>query len=1042
MKRLSVAVMLVPILTISFSLFGEHSVSASETPSIEYSSHVQSDGWQDWETEGAVSGTTGESKRLEAIKVRLRNAPYSGDVEYRTYIEGSGWQNWVKNGAISGTVGEGKKVEAIQVRLTGEMAKKYDVHYRVFKQSDAWHRYVTNGDISGEPYNGKRVEAIRMAIVEKPVPLKDTDVATIVNDKTEINGKYTFIPRFIKGKTTVEPFGTGWSLKSISDRTFDKYWSFVPTSDSQKGKQGVIYKNVGVYNGQQVDLKVTVTDWDSYTKDKGNIAYSENHLGHTMQGYLSVSQTWEFINHETNQPIKVTGYMTINDIDTLQGISFGEEQMSKFDDIYAIDDDWIKYSFYDGMHHFYESNYRNLDTDDKRGMFTVTFTDQSSIDFDWGRLYEISDVNPDGVFNKETLDLGQYFSFTGKKLARTEIASPEKFIRDSNSNRLVKNSKLNSYKDTLKYEIHHTVNDELSEFYYDSWEIRDTIPKGLTVKSAKIYDQEGKDVSSYFNNDSKGNEIKFSAKSSILSSAKFYDKIYKLEIETVPKSLAGLRDIFPNKGIKWNNQASVTVEGDKKNTNSVVTDLNRIPIADFTATPRETNSKETVKFHNLSRDDDGDSLSYKWEYRKKGNTSWSRFDTKKHSELKFPPSNGTYEVRLTVTDTHGATDSHIEEVVIKNPPPEAVLTVTPNPTNRNTAVTIDGGGSTDPHGTKLKYSISYKKKDGNDSGTIVNNSPKPKHDYTFKYVGEYKVTLTVTNEYGLTDKATVTVNNQNISPYSGFTVSDQNVPADQVKKDKLDGYEVHQPIYIKSIAGDKDGRHDKKDLSVTYKLEVDYGSEDQSTVTYDVDAKNFVIDIDFLRGLAGNTDDVKQVKVIQRVQDFPRTGTSSFTSGDIRQTVKTIDVENVSIKGKVDHTDQMKEIRELLGVRDNSFYFNGEYFVLKAETLAIHEFQDVKVRMIIGNPSSPFSDKKEWYSLQFDGQNTSNGSTIDSWSYEETSNEFWRYQDGMRRKPNDIYFEFLGTSKYGVERINIVPVTIGDDIQTIYDINKAYGNNK
>lgn len=375
-------------------------------------------------------------------------------------------------------------------------------------------------------------------------------------------------------------------------------------------------------------------------------------------------------------------------------------------------------------------------------------------------------------------------------------------------------------------------------------------------------------------------------------------------------------------------------------------------------------------------------------------------------------------------------------------PPIADLTVAPNPTDRNTSVTIDASGSKDPQNSKLNYTITYKKKDGNDSGTIVSNSPNAKHDYTFKYVGKYDVTVKVTNKYGKSDTKTVTVDNRNISPYSGFTVSDQNIPANQIKQDKLDGYEVHQPIYIKSIAGDKDGHHDNKKLNVKYILDVEYGSEDQAPVRYEVNARNFVIDINFLKGLAGSTDDVKRVKVTQEVQDFPQTDKSNYKNGDLRRTVKTIDVENVSIKGMVDHTERMKEIRELLGVTDNQVFFNGEYFVLKAETLAIHEFQNVKVRMIIGNPSSPFSDKKEWYNLKFEGKTTSNGTAVDKWSYEETDNEFWRYQDGMAKNPNNVYFEFFGTSKFGADRKDIVPVTIGEDIQTIYDLNKAYGNNK
>ncbi|MCI9228775.1 MAG: hypothetical protein HFG86_12255, partial [Dorea sp.] len=35
------------------------------------------------------------------------------------------------DGALSGTENQAKRMEAIQIELTGEMAEKYDIYYRV-----------------------------------------------------------------------------------------------------------------------------------------------------------------------------------------------------------------------------------------------------------------------------------------------------------------------------------------------------------------------------------------------------------------------------------------------------------------------------------------------------------------------------------------------------------------------------------------------------------------------------------------------------------------------------------------------------------------------------------------------------------------------------------------------------------------------------------------------------------------------------------------------------------------------------------------------
>lgn len=94
---------------------------------IYYSTHVQDYGWLSNVGDGKTSGTSGQSKRIEAIKVSLCNLPYSGSVEYSTHIQDIGWQSYRKNGSISGTSGQSQRVEAIKIKLTGEISNYYDV---------------------------------------------------------------------------------------------------------------------------------------------------------------------------------------------------------------------------------------------------------------------------------------------------------------------------------------------------------------------------------------------------------------------------------------------------------------------------------------------------------------------------------------------------------------------------------------------------------------------------------------------------------------------------------------------------------------------------------------------------------------------------------------------------------------------------------------------------------------------------------------------------------------------------------------------------
>ena len=134
---------------------------------IYYSSHVQDYGWLSNVGDGKTSGTSGQSKRIEAIKVSLCNLPYSGSVEYSTHIQDIGWQSYRKNGSISGTSGQSKRVEAIKIKLTGEISNYYDVYYRVHAQDLGWMSWTCNDSKAGTEGLELRVEAIQICLVKK-----------------------------------------------------------------------------------------------------------------------------------------------------------------------------------------------------------------------------------------------------------------------------------------------------------------------------------------------------------------------------------------------------------------------------------------------------------------------------------------------------------------------------------------------------------------------------------------------------------------------------------------------------------------------------------------------------------------------------------------------------------------------------------------------------------------------------------------------------------------------------------------------------------
>ena len=133
-------------------------------PSICYTTHIQDIGWQNQVKDGEMAGTEGQAKRLEAIKITLKDL--SGvKIKYQTHIQDIGWQDWKYDGTLAGTEGQSKRLEAIKIEL--EENDKYSIMYRVHIQDIGWQDWRYDGEKAGTEGQSKRLEAIQIKIVEK-----------------------------------------------------------------------------------------------------------------------------------------------------------------------------------------------------------------------------------------------------------------------------------------------------------------------------------------------------------------------------------------------------------------------------------------------------------------------------------------------------------------------------------------------------------------------------------------------------------------------------------------------------------------------------------------------------------------------------------------------------------------------------------------------------------------------------------------------------------------------------------------------------------
>ena len=188
---------------------------------------------------------------------------------------------------------------------------------------------------------------------------------------------------------------------------------------------------------------------------------------------------------------------------------------------------------------------------------------------------------------------------------------------------------------------------------------------------------------------------------------------------------------------------------------------NSAPIA-VAATNRTTGiAPETVIFSSTGSFDPDGTISYLWDFGD-GNTSTQANPTHTYTV------DGEFTPTLTVTDNDGATAtaSTATITIVANELPTAVANGTPDKANAKAPLVVDfsSAGSGDTDGTIVSYAWDFG--DGNTS-----TAENPTHTYTAQ--GLYDAVLTVTDDKGGVDTATVTVpvNPDNVAPAVAITAT-------------------------------------------------------------------------------------------------------------------------------------------------------------------------------------------------------------------------------------------------------------------------------
>ena len=228
---------------------------------VQYMTHVQDEGWQDWKKDGEVAGTSGKSLRLEAMNIKLLNNANSDiHVKYQVHVQDEGWQNWRTDGEMAGTSGKSLRLEAIRILL--DNSEDYAIMYRVHVQDEGWQDWRTDGEIAGTSGTSLRLEAIQIKIVKKTIN-------SII--KIETPSQNTSYYAFENPTITV----SGWKMANVSNTQIKAYVDnkeIEPTTIQYYERPDIIKSNTNygteaqnVLPGYKFDIDINNLEGENHT---------------------------------------------------------------------------------------------------------------------------------------------------------------------------------------------------------------------------------------------------------------------------------------------------------------------------------------------------------------------------------------------------------------------------------------------------------------------------------------------------------------------------------------------------------------------------------------------------------------------------------------------------------------------------------------------------------------------------------------------------------------------------------------------------------
>lgn len=355
-----------------------------------------------------------------------------------------------------------------------------------------------------------------------------------VNADTKMNQDYAFTYAFRKGVTSLKSIsrynGTlnerihNWfgDENGYSQAYCSTFYAARINDTDYSDPISVLYSNVGEYQGQTVDLKVTAVSWGMVNNNhigldgtriipcvlfyKDRIAFNTISVG-------TVRFRFEFYRHGTETKINPKGHVTMADLDGGQG--------------FRIYDSWGVEGLYirDGYDHLKGSNGTSAGGDsylelrgaegvsttnsDPKGWCQVDFNGTFTVNWLAQKSWSTGTGPTNAFFVSTSLSVGTY----------EPNPAPEKRVGDAGTsfaNMEQHNSENNSYGIYAGKNFDYIIAQRLLPGNYSSFEVTDTLDGCLDFRTASVQTAGGQDVTKYFTVSRSGNTVKFSAGSAFL----------------------------------------------------------------------------------------------------------------------------------------------------------------------------------------------------------------------------------------------------------------------------------------------------------------------------------------------------------------------------------------------------------------------------------------------------------------------------------------------------------------------------------------------